>query len=351
MVFNTLSDPYLQTALWTGISALVLTLLCAVQIAYFRLSLWRYQIHERVFLQKWEPIFNATLKQEIPLSLPSLTEEEQIIFLKRWVHLQESVCGEKNSALNALGARLKCDVMARQLLHVGNRGERLLAIVVLGHLRDKNSWMPLLRQAGMSDSMISLYAMWALVQIDPITALEDMAPSFINRHDWSLPHVVNILRSTKEACLPVLLKALPYLDSEQLPRALHIADALQLRFPVTIVAELLHHESVHVLLAALKIVASSDLLEHVRQHLGHPDWRVRVQVARALGRLGGGGEAVADLYQLLCDSQWWVRYRAAHALVGLPFMTKANVEGLVVAATDRFARDMLQQVLMEKGGV
>jgi hypothetical protein len=43
-----------------------------------------------------------------------------------------------------------------------------------------------------------------------------------------------------------------------------------------------------------------------------------------------------------------VRYRAAQALIGMPFFSIAEVELLRNNLSDRFARDMLGQVLAER---
>ena len=48
------------------------------------------------------------------------------------------------------------------------------------------------------------------------------------------------------------------------------------------------------------------------------------------------------------DAQWWVRYRAAQALTDLPFLPRAQLSALVADLPDRYARDMVQQVFVER---
>jgi len=91
------------------------------------------------------------------------------------------------------------------------------------------------------------------------------------------------------------------------------------------------------------------LLPQVRGLLGHPDWRIRVQVCKVLGRLGEFQDIV-PLSNLLSDREWWVRYCAASALIGMPFVSRPQVEMLRRAVTDPYARDILEQVLFEKAG-
>jgi len=88
-------------------------------------------------------------------------------------------------------------------------------------------------------------------------------------------------------------------------------------------------------------------LSEVRTLLGHEDWQGRVQAARALGRVGERSDA-ARLTRLLGDPQWWVRYRAAQALRELPLLAQADLDAVRASLTDRFALDMLDQVLAEE---
>jgi HEAT repeat protein len=83
-----------------------------------------------------------------------------------------------------------------------------------------------------------------------------------------------------------------------------------------------------------------------RARLGHAQWFVRLAAAKVLGRIGGAADRAA-LEALLCDPNWWVRYRAAQALARLPGVDRAVLVALRAAQTDRFAADMLGQVLSE----
>ena len=96
-------------------------------------------------------------------------------------------------------------------------------------------------------------------------------------------------------------------------------------------------------------VASAGLEDvvHARRLIGHPEWFVRVAAARALGRLGGPDDA-APLTAALADPSWWVRYRAAQSLCSIPGMGPAELGALTARLTDRFAADMLRQVLAER---
>ncbi len=72
-----------------------------------------------------------------------------------------------------------------------------------------------------------------------------------------------------------------------------------------------------------------------------------MRAAAALGRLGAE-EDCPRLLELLADQEWWVRYRAAEALIGLPFLDRGALERMRDGITDRYGRDMFDQVLAER---
>ncbi|GAB3546739.1 hypothetical protein GCM10027343_25010 [Noviherbaspirillum agri] len=347
MVFSTLSDPYLLVAFWTGIGALSLTLLIGAQIVYLRVALRRDQRQERNVIAKWRPILNAAITDTPPEQLPALHKKDQIPFLRFWVHLHQSVRGEASAGLNDVGYRLGCDGDAHRLLHKGNRAEKLLAILTIGHLRDLKAWPQLIEEARLQDNTTSVHALWALVQIDARKACHELMPLLLQRDDWPLSKLANILQEVREECEAVLGSLIPALEPERLPRALHLAEALRIHLPSALLLDLLHGASVDIVTAALRLSAMPDLLDAVRTHLGHADWRVRVQAAKALGRIGDHSD-IARLQTLLGDPQWWVRYRAAQALLSLPFIGRSEVDSLCATVTDRYAADMLRQVAAEQ---
>jgi HEAT repeat protein len=84
------------------------------------------------------------------------------------------------------------------------------------------------------------------------------------------------------------------------------------------------------------------------QFVAHPEWYVRMQAARHIGRMGRAEDA-GRLEQLLADREWWVRYRAARALVRLPGLTPTALGAIRARQVDAYARDILGQALVESG--
>lgn len=344
--FRLPANIYLQAAFWAGISALGLTLLVGLQIIALRMSMRRTQRREQALTLKWRPLLNAAIAGEELGNLPELPWRDRVLFIKLWLHLQQAVRGEASEGLNAIARRLGCDEHMRKLLVSGNRAERLLATLALGHMRDRESWPALARAVHAADSASSVHALWALVQTDAARAAYEMAPLLLRRDDWPLSQLGNILQNARSEWQPVLAEALSRTSPEELPPALRLVAALRIDLPQAQLQAYLDSPHVDVVLAALRLARSPHVIGQVRRHLASTDWRIRLQAVRALGELGDRSD-VARLRTLLSDPEWWVRYRAAQALLALPFLTEAELAQLR-DSSDRYAADMLTQVLAEK---
>jgi HEAT repeat protein len=103
-----------------------------------------------------------------------------------------------------------------------------------------------------------------------------------------------------------------------------------------------------VLAGALKIATGHVVVPRIDELLAHPAWYVRMQAAKLLGRMGRAEDA-GRLEKLLADEEWWVRFRAAKALVRLPGLGPRNLEHIRMRLLDRYARDILGQVIAEAG--
>jgi hypothetical protein len=347
LVPNIASDPFVVAAFWSGAGALLLTLLLSLQIVRLRVGLRRRERHAASAQAKWRAHLHAALVGEAPPTLPALPARERRPFLTLWVHLQASLRGDGREALNEVARRLGLDVHARRMLARGGRSERLFAMLVLGHLRDQQAWPLLQRHVGRDADASSLTALWAMVQVDPVAAAKTMTPLFIEREEWALAHVAGILQQAAEPVGRELLALLPRLAPARLPRALRIAEALQVSLPAGVLKAALRSGAAPVLIAALRGVLTPDTIDEVRALLAHDDWRVRIQAVKALGRIGERSDA-PRLAALLGDPEWWVRYRAAQALVYLPDLSQHEVVALRATLTDRFGADMLAQVLADK---
>ena len=78
---------------------------------------------------------------------------------------------------------------------------------------------------------------------------------------------------------------------------------------------------------------------HILASANDQRWEMRAVVATALGAFGAE-ENRETLVKLLCDKEWWVRYRAAETLAHGEETQELNL--MVEETNDRFAREMLR---------
>lgn len=352
-----LSERLLPLVLWFGLALLVVMLLLLLQIALLRINLIARTAREQRFLQVWQPLLAAAIAGENP-AMPSLAEGDEVFFLKLWNHLQESLRGDAKWRLNVLAARCGAVSYAHTLLKQKDLRSRLLAATTLGHLGDRSPWEGLLRLAHEPDPLLSLVAARALFQLDANDALNDLKPQLLEREDWPIAQLARMIQEAGTAGIFAVLTetAMQLANStnpaelSQLLRVLHLLEVAPPQLVVPVVRSILATTRDDETIAhCLKFLNSPSDLPSVRDHLAHGNWKVRLQAALALGRIGTVDD-VGRLTALLGDPVWWVRYRTAQALV---MLTRGNLQVLSqlrTRLTDRYARDMLEMAIAEKDG-
>lgn len=342
------SDPILRFAFWSGVGAGVLILLLLIQIVLMRFMLIYRERRKRRFLAVWRPLMVQSLSGNTQ-RYPPVLKADVAVLLNLWNHFQESLRGEASERLNQMACDVSMDVMALNLLRHRRMSEQLLAMMTLGHLRTKSAWRILSDLLKDDNPIISLAAARALMKIDALAAIDVFMPLLVVREDWPSARIASIL---KEAGAYVISEPLANLirhaPPEQLPRLIQFLELTYSKVSSSLVREVIEMtNNPQVIAACLRVMSDSRDLHLVRKQVRHPDWPVRVQAAAALGRIGSD-EDRQYLVELLEDPQWWVRYRAAQALSQLPFVTTEQMQQLLADQTDRYARDMLKQVIAER---
>jgi HEAT repeat protein len=269
-------------------------------------------------------------------------------FLDLWNHLHRSLGEEARGSLNRIAVMARVPAAVSLMLRQKNFDRRLVAVRTAGNLRLAATWDVLRELLEDKSPGLSLEATLALVRIDATRAVPLLMAHLCIREDWSLHRVMEMLRETGAAqvALP-LVKAVEEASAKQACRLMRYLVATAPAEAAPLISRQLANPSDDCLLVTC-IQASTDgaELEALRQLSHHANWHVRVHAASALGRLGTPGDA-ALLAGMLSDSQWWVRYRAARALSRLPGMTAQELRHIKDIQTDRYARDMLHQVMAE----
>lgn len=348
------SEAVIRFAFWSGMGALALALLLLVSITLLRFRHWRNERRRQEFLSVWPGLLNeSVLSRAVQGQLPPIAERDAALFLSYWNHLQNSLRGEAREQLNFLARAAGMDRAARRLLKGGNSAEKLLAIASLGHLGEKADVEMLKRLLQSHRPMTSFLAARAILQIDP-ALLGDLMPVIVRRGDLATVAVANILKEIgADAVSPVLAEMLrdalrQGAGSQYMTRLIALTVAAHRAVVHQPLREILDEaENADVLAGCLKAMRDPQDLDRLRQLIGHPDWRVRVQAASALGDIGEE-EDLEPLTNLLSDPNWWVRYRAAQAMSRLPFVTIGDLEEMKKRLDDRFAVDMLNHVISER---
>jgi HEAT repeat protein len=223
-----------------------------------------------------------------------------------------------------------------------------LALQAQGYLRDQNAVAELAAATDDPNALVSIIAAEALAAIDAARAVDRLIPKIASRRDWPRTHVFKLLQRAGSALIgePLYrcIRAAPDADAAYL---LQFAEIAEFDVRDALAVELLRTRSdPEVLAAALKVATGHTEVPRMDELLAHPAWYVRMQAATLLGRMGRGEDA-GRLERLLGDEEWWVRFRAAKALVRLPGVGERDLEQIRTRLIDRYARDILGQVIAE----
>jgi HEAT repeat protein len=349
--FAIASDPLLRTAVWIGAAALLASAALLAAILVLRLRLAARLARERRFAERWQPVL-AACALGLPESVPALDAADGPLFLALWLRAQESLRGDAQRHLNALAARVGADRLAVGYLATGDPRREMLALVAAGHLRLAGIWPLAEALAAQAPPAIALTAAQALLRIDAPRALPGVLALAARREDWPIARVGAMLRECDVNVAGLALASA--IDAERelartagLARLLHLLGAFATEAARPAVRAALEQvDDPGVAAAAVGALWHPQDADLARARLQHAHWPVRLAVAKALGRFGTAADRSA-LEALLRDENWWVRYRAAQALARLPGMDRAALAALRAAEKDRYAADMLGQVLSE----
>ncbi len=343
----------LVIAHWVSVAVVALVLFLMLYILILRAALLRKERRYRDLAATWRPILLGHDKID-PERFPRIQHADRFSFLILWNTLREAnnadpaTCSVMNQAAAATGL----DGLARRLLGKRSVRKKLLAVVALGQLRDRSQWEKL-RQMAISDhALLSLAATQAIARIDPETAAPIVVSLAVHRAGWPAAKVASILKDIGPDLVSTPLSdAILQAPDEEKQRLIPYLETCHDAVALSTVRRLLqkpHDDKVigPCLYVIGKFRDARDL-KLVRQYLAHSRWHVRAHAAACLGKIGTG-EDEEKLVSLLTDPEWWVRYRAAQAIVELSFSSVQQYDKLKEGLSDRYAKDILAQAMAEK---
>ena len=344
-------DPLLALVFQAGLGIILCSLLMLLVVFALRIRLLLRQRRERRYKAQWQPLL-AECVFGVPEKLPHVPRNMRYHFLRLWNYHHELLTGGARKNLESLAALLKLEEIARELLR-GDLRQRLIAVLTLGHLGDRTYWHELRALVDDPSPILSLTAARALLDIDASATLTWLVTVMAAREDWPLARVVSMLKEAgpDRITLPLIAAGEGVVRAEggsrRMVRLLRMMEVAHTERIAAVVGRIVRESAdAEVIAAGLRLIRDPRDREMVRAFTGHESWFVRVSAVRVLGQIG----EVADrelLTGMLSDHHWWVRYHAARALLALPGVLIEDIEKIRNALTDRYAADMLSQVIAE----
>jgi len=335
-------------ALWAGRVLLVLVVILIAWILLLRGRSFRRHARAERLRVTWQPLL-AEAVEEVPAVLPAVDAADAYSFLLLWNYMQESVRDAATERLNELACAIGMDDIALQRVRHGNVQERLVALTALGHLRGYRAWDDVERLTLMDDVVLSLCAAKALFRIDVGRAAGTLMPLILQRRDWPPALIASMLEEAGPDAVSIpIATAVSAAPVQHLPHIVRFLELVHADVAAPVVRRLLEtSDDANVLAVCLRVCTDPDDLDTVRRLLDDPRQPVRLNAAITLGRLGTDEDRI-PLTRALGDPEWWVRYRAARALASLPTVDATALDEIAHRHPDRYARDMVTQVIAEE---
>lgn len=346
-------DTPVTAAAWTTAVAIFSTIVLFIYSLGLRAATILADRRHQRLVALWRDLFAAAIVSEEAARnnpLPTLRRHERIQLLEEWNLARSAVTGDATDNLIIIAKRVGLPGLVQNMLRKRRLSSKLLGLQTLGHLRDKESWGAISNFVDSPNSVLSVTAAVALVDIDAELALRYLVPMIEIRRDWLRTRVASFLQSAgSELISEPLFRAIRSADPENQIYLLKFAPLAETAVGEAIAEDLIRSSS-HpgVLGAALELLSGHAGLPRIAALATHEVWYVRLRAAQLLGR-AGHEEHLPLLESLLTDREWWVRYRAAQSITSLPFVGPNALRQLRQRQTDPFARDILQQAAAEAG--
>lgn len=338
-------------ALWSAIAVFLLSLLLFAVIVGVRWNHGRRVRWRETVRARWREILTRAVVEK-PERVPQPTPAEAREVLAQWAYFQEFLAGNCHENLSHLARLAGLDLEAKRFLKSRSTRLRLLGIQALGSLRDREYRALLWPIARAENSYESLAAAHALLRISPRESIDELVSLIAARPDWPPARVMAMLgEAGSEVVSEPLARAVVEADDAYRPLLVIYLENAEDEVALAAIRQILpdtHDQQViATCLYVLRHIVHPASLAILREYLSHPNWILQLHAVTGIGRLGNE-EDVADLIRMLRHKRFWVRYRAAQALQRLPTVGTERLRRIEATQEDRYARDILRQVITER---
>jgi HEAT repeat protein len=339
-----------SAAIWVTVASIAASLILLLYTLELRLRRGIRERRRARVIGRWRALLADAVTGRAGTEPPPLRRRERHEFLRLWVYTRSMLEGAAAERLIALADYLGLREFVREQAEHAHLATRLMAMQALGYLRDAPSFGMLAAAADDANTLVSMTAAEALAAIDPPRAMERLIPRIASRRDWPRTHVFNVLQRAGSAVVSEpLYRCIRAASDDDAAHLLKYAEIAEFDVRDALALELIRaRENPEVLAAALKVATGHTPVPRIDELLAHSSWYVRMQAAKLVGRMGRREDA-GRLEALLADEEWWVRFRAAKSLVRLPGVKAAELAEMRERLGDRYARDILGQVIAEAG--
>lgn len=351
MGFVTDFDLVVRIAFWSGQIAILATVAVVISVLVMRRRFKTRQKREAELIKAWRPVFAETAhmySEDLLRDLPKLQRKDLEPLLREWNAVHDSLAGGATRGLNSLARHLGFNQVANRMIKRNRLQEKLLATATLGHLHDAPAWESLADNFESNNTLLSLMSARALVEIDPEKAVPLIIARLATRKDWPVGRIASLfVEAGPYIVRKPLITAISNAPPDEAAKLLGFLRVIPTLDAADLIRGLLEKtDNDYIVSACLKVLDDPSELPLIRKFCSHPRWHIRMLAVKLLGRIGEEDD-IRLIVSSLEDREWWVRYRAAQALAQLPWVDPERLDQIRSRQNDRYAKDILEQVMAE----
>lgn len=303
-------------------------------------------------IEEWRRHFAVGVGEETPVS--QIRYRDAFTILNLWNKLHQgdsqSASAQESARLAAIGRHQGFARIASRVLERGDDNDRIVALTTLGYLGERGAVeaAQVLTRHRNGDLSFAAYRALVLIKPDELTNFLEAVPA---RSNWSITDVERFLQELPpEQSAAAFRHALEGASKKEAIQLLRYLPSCELQAARTAVMAILEATSdPDVATAALRALGHRGHHEDravIRRFIDHGQpVHLRLSALNALLPLSKADDHDL-LVSLLGDTSYWIRYRAAQALVRMPH-GDAEASRLVELLQDPYSRDILKQALAE----